>query len=383
MSNSSTECRLAPCHNCGFEWPELVPGMEGMGLVTSDCRPWNSGRTLCWCPCCGMVQKAVAKDFLDDCCSIYEGYTVYYQSGGVEQKVFSSGGAGTARSEYLLRQLLSRFDLPDTGRLLDIGCGNGVLLKSFGMLKPGWQLSGLDLDERSRDVIMALPGVEEFYCCDLSEIQGRFDVVSLMHCLEHVPAPATFLRKAAALLKPDGYMLIEVPDFVSNPFDLTIADHCSHFTLDTLCHVATQAGLEPVMLEQGLVSKELTFLARPAQAAKGVCQLVHSRKDAVRALGWLERVKLAARAETGQPFGIFGTSIAGIWLFNNLGRKPSFFVEEDQNRVGRQLFGAPVLSPGQVPPGSTVFLAFSTPIARSIAQRLVSDNVRFVLPPEI
>lgn len=371
-----------PCHNCGYATPQVVQGLECLALVSSDCRPWDGCRRLSWCPCCGLVQKQVEQDFVADCCRIYDSYTVYHQSGGQEQRTFASDGGNAARSEHLLRQLIARYPLPDAGRLLDIGCGNGVLLKSFGGLKPDWRLTGLDLDERSREVILALPGVEGFHCCDLDEVLGGFNMVSLMHCLEHVPNPSGFLRKAAGLLSEAGLLLVEVPDFTMNPFDLTIADHCTHFTPESLSAVVRRAGFEPVLLEQGLVSKELTLLARRAATNADSCLILDSRDEVAGALAWLGRVLDTARTVPPRELGIFGTSIAGVWLYNGLGSEAAFFVDEDQSRVGRPLFGLPVISPQSLAPGQAVFLCFPPPIAKNIALRMEISPARFILPPE-
>ncbi|MDR3640150.1 MAG: class I SAM-dependent methyltransferase [Humidesulfovibrio sp.] len=373
----------APCHNCDFAAPESIPGLEDMSLVTSDCRPWNGRRSLTWCPCCGLVQKRVDQDFHDDCCRIYGSYTVYHQSGGQEQKTFSTDGAGMARSEHLLRGLLDRTPLADSGRLLDVGCGNGVLLKSFGALKPGWRLCGLDLDDRSRNVVKALPGVEDFYSCDLTQVPGQFDMVSMMHCLEHVPAPVEFLRKTAALMAPGGLLLIEVPDFSTNPFDLAIADHCSHFAPETLEASARRAGFEPVLLERGLVSKELTLLARLTGETDEAYRIADSREVAARAINWMRSTLAAAREIPAAELGIFGTSIAGVWLFNCLEGKAAFFVDEDLSRVGHTLFGLPVVSSSDLRAGQTVFLSIPPQIAKTIIGRMAQSPARFALPPDL
>jgi len=76
-------------------------------------------------------------------------------------------------------------------------------------------------------------------------------------------------------------------------------------------------------------------------------------------------------------FGIFGTSIAATWLTAELGNAPSFFVDEDVNRIGHLHLGAPIVSPAHVPAGSTVFVAQPTPIARLIADRLQRDDVSY------
>ncbi len=74
---------------------------------------------------------------------------------------------------------------------------------------------------------------------------------------------------------------------------------------------------------------------------------------------WLRSlVQAGEKAAAGGRFGIFGTSIAGVWLYGQLGARVAFFVDEDPKRVGTQLFGVPIVAPQSAPAGSAVLLAF-------------------------
>jgi len=188
-------------------------------------------------------------------------------------------------------------------------------------------------------------------------------------------------------LEPGGLLLVQVPDFSANPFDLAVADHCSHFHPEGLETVARSAGYEIVLLERGLVAKELTLVARrPLLAledhvAKGRSALASDpRPRALEALAWLTAVLAQARG-LGQ-FGVFGTSIGGAWLYGQMEEGVRFFVDEDANRVGRELFGRPVLRPEQAPAGATVFFCLPRAVAEGIVSRLSGCGCRFVLPPD-
>jgi hypothetical protein len=60
----------------------------------------------------------------------------------------------------------------------------------------------------------------------------------------------------------------------------------------------------------------------------------------------------------------------------------AFFVDEDPARQGRLHLGRPILAPAQVPPGSTVYLAFVPAISDTIGRRLAKLPVRFAAPRE-
>ena len=96
-------------------------------------------------------------------------------------------------------------------QVLDVGCGGGIL--SDAMARVGAHVTGIDLATKSLKVaqLHALetqtPNVSycEVSAEDLaSEQPGRFDVVTCMEMLEHVPDPASVVKACATLVKPGG-----------------------------------------------------------------------------------------------------------------------------------------------------------------------------------
>ena len=98
-------------------------------------------------------------------------------------------------------------------RVLDVGCGGGILSES--MAQVGADVTGIDLAEDSLRIaqLHALEeGVERLSYRQISaedmaaEEQGQFDVVTCMEMLEHVPDPASVVRACAAAAKPGGWV---------------------------------------------------------------------------------------------------------------------------------------------------------------------------------
>jgi 2-polyprenyl-6-hydroxyphenyl methylase/3-demethylubiquinone-9 3-methyltransferase len=95
-------------------------------------------------------------------------------------------------------------------RVLDVGCGGGIL--SEAMARLGAQVTGIDLSEkplRVAELHLLESGLSVSYrkisAEDLAEAQpGTFDVVTCMELLEHVPEPASTVAACARLLKPGG-----------------------------------------------------------------------------------------------------------------------------------------------------------------------------------
>lgn len=97
-------------------------------------------------------------------------------------------------------------------RILDVGCGGGILSES--MARQGAHVLGLDMGKEPLQVarLHALEsGVEVNYRQGTveslaEELPERFDVVTCMEMLEHVPDPASVVRACARLAKPGGQL---------------------------------------------------------------------------------------------------------------------------------------------------------------------------------
>ena len=97
-------------------------------------------------------------------------------------------------------------------RVIDIGCGGGILAES--MAKKGANVTGIDLSEKAlkvADLHSLESGVQVRYQLIAAEAMaeqeaGQYDVVTCMEMLEHVPDPAAIVRACAALVKPGGHL---------------------------------------------------------------------------------------------------------------------------------------------------------------------------------
>lgn len=380
----NTRCR---CHICDGETVALMPGYEGFRRVTSDCQPWPAGGRLGICQTCGCVQKIIDPQWESEVGEIYQAYAVYHQSSGAEQSVFDeNSGTASPRSARLLSRLQQQINLPEKGRLLDVGCANGTLLRSFNKMAPQWTLVGTELNDKYRAIVENIDQVEAFFTCFPDQVPGKFNLITMLHVLEHIPAPVEFLTKLSEKLDHDGWLFLEIPNYRQNPFDLLISDHCTHFTDMTIMEILCRAGYEVLIISNDWVPKELSVVARKMRHPEPAKELTGlPASDSIRkCLQWLEAVRNTARnlGSTG-PFGIFGTSIAATWLLSELNDQVSFFVDEDPQRVGKMFWGHPIYHPVQIPQGSKVFIALPYNLSKSIWQRLrkSQENMELYLPP--
>lgn len=101
---------------------------------------------------------------------------------------------------------------PADKTILDVGCGGGILAES--MAAQGARVTGIDLAEKSL-AVARLHGLESGVKVDYQAVSaeamaeqhpGRFDIVTCMEMLEHVPDPGSIVRACATLVKPGGWV---------------------------------------------------------------------------------------------------------------------------------------------------------------------------------
>lgn len=95
---------------------------------------------------------------------------------------------------------------------IDVGCGGGILAEA--MAKMGADVTGIDMAEASLEVAK-LHGLESGIQVNYEQTtaeayaqshEGKFDVVTCMEMLEHVPDPASVVAACAKLVKPGGHV---------------------------------------------------------------------------------------------------------------------------------------------------------------------------------
>ncbi|MBB5610767.1 MULTISPECIES: bifunctional 2-polyprenyl-6-hydroxyphenol methylase/3-demethylubiquinol 3-O-methyltransferase UbiG [unclassified Janthinobacterium] len=99
-------------------------------------------------------------------------------------------------------------------RVIDIGCGGGILAES--MARKGADVTGIDLSEKAlkvADLHSLESGAKVRYKLIAAEAMaeaeaGQYDVVTCMEMLEHVPDPAAIVKACATLVKPGGHIFM-------------------------------------------------------------------------------------------------------------------------------------------------------------------------------
>lgn len=209
----------------------------------------------------------------------------------------------------------------------DIGCGNGVFLARLRAI--GSVVAGVDPSPISADALRAAEiefseGTAEQL--PLAIACRKFDLVTMIHSLDHCRDPAAAIANAKSILAPSGVLVVEVPNMECIGFK-TYAQcwwhtdagrHMHFFSRRSLELLLSKVGLDPIRCEfQGFVAeftpRWITFMAdvwdqifegylsgqRPPRPSllKSVAYLPHGVFAA--ATSRYEVVRLYARAKRG------------------------------------------------------------------------------------
>lgn len=163
-------------------------------------------------------------------------------------------------------------------RVLDVGCGGGILAES--MARKGADVLGIDLSPKPLAVAelhAVEQGVHNVAYREVAvetlaaEQPGAFDAVTCMEMLEHVPDPAAVVRACAQLVKPGGRVLFSTLNRNPKSYLLAIVaaehllrlvprgthDHARFIRPSELARFAREAGLTP-QAAQGVAYNPLT-----------------------------------------------------------------------------------------------------------------------------
>lgn len=239
------------------------------------------------CPVCGLVyQSPRLRDGV--LARFYErGYRSQVQ--GEEEPSRKDQWAQTKRAHHLLSFITPL--VPAVRFHLDIGSSLGEFLL-VTREQYGCEVYGVEPGERYRQassdrglaVAASLLEVER-------RLAGSFDLVSLIHVLEHLPDPVRYLEGIRTeWLAPEGFLLAEVPNLYGHPC-LELA-HLMAFTKTSLRATLEGAGFAPIRFRlhgqpySRWLRPFITVLAKPANHAR----LTH---------GWAPPIGLTAKRRMG------------------------------------------------------------------------------------
>ena len=130
---------------------------------------------------------------------------------------------------------------------IEIGCGAGVLRRQLES-RGAWTVDGADIDKEALESNPALRGEALLY--DVRdrnpELEERYDFLLLFDVVEHIAQPERFIADCLFLVKPGGWVFVNVPAFegMRSAYD-TAAGHLHRYTASELAALLERSGAAP------------------------------------------------------------------------------------------------------------------------------------------
>jgi SAM-dependent methyltransferase len=288
-----------------------------------------------------------------------------------------SSGAGCSPEDAsrlaATAEAIGAFTKARDARILDIGCGSGGLLDSLASL--GFHdLTGMDpapacATEVTRRGHRGIAGTFDEH--PLSD--SSFDGIILSHVLEHVRDLVTALAKVARLLRPAGWLYVEVPDAsrygecLIAPFQDFNLEHINHFSAATLHSLLANRGWsvdnsggKTLPLANGRSYPAVYAFARQrrSEPAGPDYSLRNTLADYVdKSSKHLAQIDGLLREHIGSnPILVWGVGQLTMRLLGetSLGRADiAAFIDSNPIHHGRTLAGKPIISPDAIATSAT------------------------------
>lgn len=199
------------------------------------------------CQKCGLLftEPRPAKDKIGEYYKSEEYYSHQENKHGFIPKVYESVKSINLKHKYKIATKGKK-----VGKVLDIGCGVGDFLHT--MEKHGWECTGVEPSEEAKTIARKRMKANLYAPEEINQMpNASFDMITMWHVLEHVDDLKWQVKQLARLIKPNGRIVIAVPNYKSYDAEYykelwaayDVPRHLNHFNKKTLSNIFKTNGL--------------------------------------------------------------------------------------------------------------------------------------------
>jgi len=198
------------------------------------------------CKNCGVIfqNPRLSSDEMEKHYNLHKIYNTKAAAKGVKKALYEFGLR--KRADVIIRRIKS-------GRLLDIGCGTGSFIR-YLRDNSTFEVYGTEINEKTISELKEKHELDVRFgnLCEINFSEDFFDAITLWDVIEHLPNPQRTLNEIKRILKPEGILVIRVPNGNSLDFKifgkywagLDAPRHYYVFTRETLRRLLNEVGFE-------------------------------------------------------------------------------------------------------------------------------------------
>ena len=197
---------------------------------------------------------------------------------------------------YQLKKKVSIIDTYGQGKyVLDYGCGTGQFIQAC--LKRDFYCDGIEPNEKARSKAINLTERNIYPSFDTLDCTSNYDLITFWHVLEHISQPWEILKKIKHLLKPNGCVVIALPNYNSHDAvyygeywaGYDVPRHLFHFSQRSISTLSDQLGFTlletlPMKFDSFYVSllseanKNVSIMKYPNAFYRGLISNLHASR---------------------------------------------------------------------------------------------------------
>lgn len=232
------------CRNCYSDTHTVAAEYDGPDKYEELFGIESAGRR--WLKCCNCGHYQSESNYPAELLT-YKGYrSKEFRGKTIREQFDDVVSLPNHQRENFSRVNWLHYESRDCYRVLDVGSGLGVFPNE--LREHGYEVHCVEPDEEAAEFLISLG-------FDCSEPCAGYDLVTMVHVLEHVQAPILFLNQYKRCLQYHGKLFIEVPDarefkYLSKNHDEFNSCHLHFFTPATLAAMVEKAGFDVVKIER-------------------------------------------------------------------------------------------------------------------------------------
>ncbi len=343
------------CNICGNKIEQVTIDLPCFRHIDFDSVCENV--TLGQCAGCGLIYNT--SSYLIDNDDYFS--SVEYAASAQSCQIKKSTQGSMKTREYLQAERIVGLFNKNPQSILDIGCNRGEFLKELKNFFPDILCYGQDVNSEFAKYI----DPDFTYYSSLNDVNRKFDVVFSSLTLMYVPDVLKLIQEIAIMLEESGVFILHLPNILSAPNNLLMADVFYHFTPENICNLFMAAGFQVDLCDEETFAGELLVLLKYT----GVKNNKFKRTVSLNAL--LERVhKFIDNVQTCPQYNyILGTTLNASLSYLKKSCDIDGFVDENKEKIGQRFYGHKIIHPDELGTDDVVLVPYGVRSV-NIAKRL-------------
>ena len=324
-------------------------------------------------------------------------YEVYKKYDVMHDKAWDEGGSEhRPRLQVVYEKIGKKIHLPETGNMIDVGCGGGESLFWFHQMYPKWNIYGFDIGEQFRKTVTEREGVKDFFSSieELEKSNIKFDFITANNVISLANNVTEILDTVKKCLSDDGIFFVKDADYEIHPWLLYEIECASFYTKRQMRSLLRGFGFDVMNISLGLELKEIGLFCKKNNSVqkweRDAYEVNRSIYD--NSIKCLDRAIdiIDEHIDRNMCIGIFGTSIAGVWTSQiivesgyAIENKNIFYIEEDSDYLEKKtgVNGFPIYQIGELTERAVILLPFPRYVAENIKRRceIIYPKLKFII----